>query len=146
MENLRWKEALTVTDINDAHYLLIRLSQQKSFPDDYKILSTSKISNRLLSLVPFFDKKNKIIRVGGRLSHSAFTLDKKHHILLSAKHQFIKLLFSRKHLNLMHAAPQLLLANIKGKYWPLGGRFLSRNLSAIVLNVVDTILLQVLII
>lgn len=57
--------------------------------------------------------------------HSELRL--KRNILLSTKLQFAKLLCLRKHINLMHADQQLLLASIREKDWPLGGRSLARK-------------------
>lgn len=48
---------------------------------------------------------------------------------MSAKHKFTELLFSRAHLRLLHAGPQLLLANIREEFWPLGGRNLARKIT-----------------
>lgn len=50
--------------------------------------------------------------MGARLSHSAVIFGKRCPTLFSAKHRFIKLLFLRK--------------DIRGKYWPLGGRSLAK--------------------
>ncbi|KAJ8932267.1 hypothetical protein NQ318_003045 [Aromia moschata] len=47
---------------------------------------------------------------------------KKHPAVLSAKHSLTILVFSFEHIRLHHAGPQLLLASIREKYWPLRGR------------------------
>lgn len=83
--------------------------------------------NRLTSLSPFLDL-NKIIRVGGRLSNSPYSYDIKYPILICSKHHFSKILFDHFHLKYLHAGPQLLLANIRQTYWPLGGKNLSKTI------------------
>lgn len=70
------------------------------------------------------------MRVGGRLENSDYCYDKKHPILLQSAHRFTKLLFIHEHKRLMHAGPQLLLASIKERYWPIGGRNLAKNVIA----------------
>lgn len=80
----------------------------------------SNASNKLLSLVLFFDNEHKIIRISGRLSHSEFTF--------ATRHTFPHFLFLRKHVNLMHVGRQLLLASIREQYRPLGGCFLARKI------------------
>lgn len=68
-----------------------------------------------------------LVRVGGRLKNTEFTVDKKHPIVLSADHKFTKMLFASEHLRLLHAGPQLLLFSIREKFWPIGGRNLARK-------------------
>ncbi|XP_045446356.1 uncharacterized protein LOC123654500 [Melitaea cinxia] len=85
------------------------LAQREMFPEEYALLKSGKAlshKNRLIALTPFIDGED-IIRVGGRLVNSHYEFDVKHPILL--------------------CGPQLLLANIRQTYWPLGGRNLARS-------------------
>lgn len=84
-------------------------------------------SSRLASLSPFIDKEG-LLRVGGRLNSSEFSNDKKHPIILSAKHRFTKLFLIDEHLRLMHAAPQALLASIREQFWIIGGRNIAKRI------------------
>ncbi|CAK1598353.1 unnamed protein product [Parnassius mnemosyne] len=100
------------------------------FPEEYNTLKCNKIlhsKNRLISISPFIDSCN-ILRVGGRLQNSNYTYDIKHPILLCSKHHLTKIMFKSYHLSLFHAGPQLLLANIRVTYWPLGGRNLAKQI------------------
>lgn len=109
--------------------LILQCAQRKMFPDEYIALKAGKPlphKNRLNALSPFLDTNN-IIRVGGRLDNSPYTFDTKHPILLCSKHHITKIIFKMYHIKLMHAGPQLLLANIRQTYWPLGGRCLSKQ-------------------
>lgn len=81
----------------------------------------------LASLTPFLDE-NDIIRVGGRLGNSKFENDKKHPILLPGNHMFTNRLFIDEHNRLLHAGPQLLLASICERFWPLRGRNLAQKI------------------
>ncbi|XP_045534371.1 uncharacterized protein LOC106713229 [Papilio machaon] len=103
-------------------------AQIDMFPDEYVLLQKGKSlprKNRFASLSPFMDNDG-IIRVGGRLENSPYEYNIKHPILLCSKHHVTKIIFQKYHLDLLHAGPQLLLANIRQLYWPLGGRKLSR--------------------
>ncbi|KAL0818992.1 hypothetical protein ABMA28_008279 [Loxostege sticticalis] len=120
---------LSVEELQNSLNLIIRKSQVEMFPDEYAILKSQKSlpnKNRLLSLSPFLDS-NDIIRVGGRLNNSPYNYDVKHPILLCSKHHLTIILFDNFHKKYLHAGPQLLLANIRQTFWPLGGRNLSKK-------------------
>lgn len=87
--------------------------------------SVAELKGSLMSLSPFLDSNN-LIRVGGRLDNSPYSFDTKHPILLCSKNHLTKLIFEYYHFKYLHAGPQLLLANIRQTYWPLGGRNLSK--------------------
>lgn len=130
-KEFKQKSPLSINDLNKSRYLLLRLSQRESFLKEYHILKNGKTlssKSKIFSLSPFFDKENDIIRVGGRLSQSNFSYDKKYPILLSAKHHLTNVIFLYEHKRLMHAGVQLLLSHIKETYWPLGARSLAKKI------------------
>ncbi|XP_073951812.1 uncharacterized protein [Choristoneura fumiferana] len=111
---------------------LVALSQLDSFPHDLQLLRADQClgpKSSILSLNPFFDKTDRLLRVGGRLTSSFYTFDKKHPMLLHGKHRLAKLLFRREHLRLLHAGPQLLLGAVREFAWPVGGRALARTVA-----------------
>ncbi|XP_062542438.1 uncharacterized protein LOC134210404 [Armigeres subalbatus] len=55
-------------------------------------------------------------------------IDKKHPIVLPAKHRLTELIVTKEHHKTLHAGPGLLLSSIRQKYWPLGGRNLVRQI------------------
>lgn len=115
---------LTSVELENSLLVLAKLSQRSMFDIELNSLKKNQIispKSRLLSLNPFLDE-NGILRVGGRLYNSNFNEDKKHTILISSKHYFTKLLFASEHQSLLHAGPQLLLASIRERFWPIGGR------------------------
>lgn len=125
----RFTGQLTVEELKNATTLLVKLVQRESFPNELKALTNNlpcKPSRNLSSLNIFLDK-NKLIRVGGRLGNSDFLYDKKHPILLCSKHHFTLLLFNFQHKQLLHPGPQMLLAQIRESWWPLGGRNLAKQ-------------------
>lgn len=121
---------LSINELNNADIMLVRFSQLESFENEYNLIQNNKelkTKNLLLKLHLFTDK-NKILRVGGRLSNSRdFSFNKKHPILISCKHWFSVLLFRHEHKQLRHAGPQALLYNVRERYWPVGGRDLARQ-------------------
>lgn len=121
-------DSISNQELNHSFKTLIHHAQIEMFPFEYTILKSGKTlprKNRLVSLSPFLDD-NDVIRVGGRLDNSPYDYNVKHPILMCSKHHLTKLIFSKFHLDLLHAGPQLLLANIRQTYWPLGGRNLSK--------------------
>lgn len=117
-------------EINESVMLLIKKCQLQSFSFEIGLLKQGKQlpqKNKLLQLTPFVDS-NDIVRVGGRLGNSNYNFDKKHPIILDSKHHFTKLLMINEHIRLFHAGQQLLLASVRDKYWPIGGRCLARQI------------------
>lgn len=55
--------------------------------------------------------------------------NKKHPILLSSKHRLTELLCKMEHGRLLHSGPQLLLSNLRKRFWILGGRNLIRKIT-----------------
>lgn len=126
--NCKMHGSLSTNELNDALTCLLLGAQSEMFPEEHNILKSGNTlprKNRLISLTPFLDS-NGIIRVGGRLDNSPYEYNTKHPILLCSKHHFTKILFQMQHKSLLHAGPQLLLANVRLNYWPLGGRNLAK--------------------
>ncbi|XP_075217850.1 uncharacterized protein LOC142322659 [Lycorma delicatula] len=76
-------------------------------------------NSQIKSLNPFVNNQ-QLLRVGGRISNSNLCYEQKHPILLPAKGRLTKLIVEQKHINQLHAGPQL-LACIRKKFWPLNG-------------------------
>lgn len=128
-QNERCFGQLSSDELHFAFMRLSRISQLASFPREMKALFDGNAidkRSRLQSLTPFLDSTYNILRVRGRLLHSDFDYDKRHPIILCSKHPFTKLLFKQLHEQLLHAGPQLLLSSIRDRFWPLGGRNLSK--------------------
>lgn len=123
---------LSVQELALAERKLMTVAQRQMFPEEYFYfdgkLPTPLSKNNTLSRLDVFLDVNKILRVGGRLRNiQNFNFNKKHPILLCGKHRFTALLFRDEHKRLLHAGPQLLLSNLREKWWPLGGRNLARQ-------------------
>lgn len=127
--NLKLTGPLQVDELNKSLLTLVKHSQRNSFNEEYNAIKNNKAVNRkskLLSLNCFIDSED-LLRVGGRIKNSDFDFDKKHPLILDAKHHLTILLFRHEHERLFHAGPQHLLASIREKFWPIGGRCLARG-------------------
>ncbi|CAA9997912.1 unnamed protein product [Nesidiocoris tenuis] len=103
---------------------LIRIVQLESFPEEVSLLKAKKPllkSSKLISLNCFLDS-NGLLRVGGRLQNaSQLTADQRNPIVLPVRSNLTKLIIKNEHKRSLHAGPQLLLAIIRQKYWPING-------------------------
>ena len=68
-----------------------------------------------------------ILRVGGRLSQSNYSTDKKFPILVSKKSDLVSLLIRKYHEDTLHGGGQLVLNTMREEIWIIGGRDLVRQ-------------------
>ncbi|XP_038121232.1 uncharacterized protein LOC6053509 [Culex quinquefasciatus] len=120
----------TARELKEAEHTMIRLVQKEEFKAEWQALSNGESVGRNSPLRWFNPKlaDDNLIRVGGRLGHSQETDSTKHPIVLPARHPLTKMLFEDYHERLLHAGPQLMLATVRLKYWPLGGRSVARQI------------------
>lgn len=117
-------------ETNKALFLMAKLVQQQSFPEEYKELISGKPitpSSRILSLNPFMDEQG-LIRVGGRLKNSGLPFDTCHPILLPKNHELTKRIIVQQHLRYMHAGVQATMAAVRERFWPLSLRSTTRKI------------------
>lgn len=120
---------LQASELEKSMTILIKMSQKYSFQNELTLLSQNKPlkpKSNIASLNVFIDSEG-VLRAGGRIAASSYDFDKKHPMLLHANSKFTVLLFQQEHSRLMHAGPQLLLASIRDRFWPVGGRNLARR-------------------
>ncbi|XP_071057316.1 uncharacterized protein [Onthophagus taurus] len=114
---------LTLEELEQAMVILIKITQAEAFGQEIGMLIQGKSlekHHKLLSLNPFVDKIG-LLRVGGRLTYANLEYDKRHPIILPARHWLTKLLFIREHKKLLHVGPQQLLYSVREKFWPISG-------------------------
>ncbi|XP_055714376.1 uncharacterized protein LOC129808615 [Phlebotomus papatasi] len=120
---------LTTEEFERALICLIYTEQQTFFKGVPELIKRGALSKShwksLCSLNPFIDDRG-IIRVGGRLKNADTSFDAKHPMLLP-KSRLALLLARHEHQRNLHAPPTLLLAIMRLRFWPLGGRNLVRK-------------------
>nr|XP_031842135.1 uncharacterized protein LOC116431199 [Nomia melanderi] len=125
---LRWKRtynekgSLTVSEIRNAHDILIKLLQSLHFAKELQCLTTNKseVGGKLQRLNPFIDKDG-ILRVGGRLKHSLMPFSQRHPIILP-KARVTGLIIEAEHRAQLHTGVQNTLYAVRRRYWPVDGR------------------------
>ncbi|XP_058817497.1 uncharacterized protein LOC131680803 [Topomyia yanbarensis] len=119
---------LSVIEIKQATHCLVKLAQDERFSQDLAEVARNeqvKQNSRLKTLTPILT--NGVLRVGGRLRHAPVSYDQRHPMILPDKHPFTELLVVHYHRKLLHAGPQLLIATIRERFWPLRIRNLARQ-------------------
>ncbi|XP_053682608.1 uncharacterized protein LOC128733054 [Sabethes cyaneus] len=115
---------LTVEELETAKFVLVKLVQAESFPEEIKNLRRgSRVATRshIRLLSPFLDAQG-IIRVGGRLCLSDEPYSVKHQIVIPGFHPFAKLLINFHHRKVLHGGNSMTLAVVRDEFWPLNGR------------------------
>ncbi|CAK9827604.1 hypothetical protein ANTRET_LOCUS5285 [Anthophora retusa] len=117
----RGKTYLAVTELQTAQDHLIRIAQRERFHTEIDALiketGIAKQSS-LHSLAPYLDNLG-IIRVGGRLSNASVPYNKRHPIVLPAKHALTNLIIKNEHNRLLHAGCQQVVASLRERFWPI---------------------------
>ncbi|XP_076549276.1 uncharacterized protein LOC143308232 [Osmia lignaria lignaria] len=104
-------EFLTASELSGARISLVKLAQMgKSLPK----------RNPLLSLDPFLDKTDGVLRVGGRLVNSVLSHDRKHPPILPRHSPLSRLFVRYAHRACLHGGPTLTLSTLMQHAWILG--------------------------
>lgn len=123
------KGPISLQELEEAKNSLYQVAQRESFPCEISLLKNNKVlpnNSVLLSLKPFI--KDNLLRVGGRISLSSYHYNKKHPVILHAGHTLTKLIMTNEHIRLFHAGPQLLLAAVRERIWPVQGKKLATKI------------------
>ena len=81
----------------------------------------------IMRLDPFFDEKEKVYRVGGRLRHAPFSYDVRHPYLLPKGHHISLLVVREAHALAIHGGQLRTAAEVRKRYWIIGDTRLSRQ-------------------
>lgn len=121
---------LTVSEIQKGGELIIQLVQRLTFHKEIKMLTNEQPlpSKSMFGKLSVFLDKNKLLRVGGRMSQAAgMPYDEKHALLLPHDHVVTRLIVTWYHFENLHAGPKALLAIVRQMYWPLNGQVLANQ-------------------
>ncbi|XP_055634287.1 uncharacterized protein LOC129774552 [Toxorhynchites rutilus septentrionalis] len=119
---------LQASELTEASNNPVRLAQLESFNKDIAaVAKNGQVDSHsdLRTLAPILI--NGILRLRGRLRHAAISEDSKHPIILPARHPLTTSIVTYYHLKNLHAGPQLLVACVREKFWPLRIRNLARR-------------------
>ena len=106
------KGDLTVEEVERAEKRIIKVIQRE--------FSSEKHLKGLKSLNIF--KDDGLFRIKTKLTERDDSEDFKYPILLPSKHRLVELLIKENHLKYLHAGVQILLANLRERFWIINGR------------------------
>ena len=121
---------LEAQDLKEAEGLDIEWLQQRSFPLEYQALKKGQEvsrSSKINHLSPIISEG--IIRVGGRLANASVTTEVGHPIVLPSKGSFTELVIREAHERTGYSGRQLVLADLRNRYWILKSSVVRRVLS-----------------
>lgn len=119
---------LSVSDLKEAEEIILRRVQSEVFSEEIKALQKGLEIPRRSKLVALRSiLKDGLLRVGGRLQKADISEAQKHPVVLPAKHKVTRLIFQDHHRLMLHCGPQLLLASVRRRFWPLKGRVTART-------------------
>jgi hypothetical protein len=110
---------LSAQEIDATLICCVQLVQHISYKQEIRHLQEKQEvspKSSLRSLHPFLDQQG-ILRVGGRIQQSSLPYQMIHQMILPVNHHFTKLVVTAEHLKLHHAGPQLLVANLRQRFW-----------------------------
>lgn len=113
---------LEYSEIEKAEEIYIKYVQSECFHPEISDLRNKKDiskSSRLYTLTPLLDH-NGVLRIGGRLEQSKdLTYFQKHPAILDQKHRLTKLLIEYYHVKLNHQGQELIINELRQKFWIL---------------------------
>ena len=73
-------------------------------------------------LDPYYDKRDRLLRLGGRLQYSDLPESTKHPIILPHGHPVVEKIIQSVHEELLHAGPESTLSVLRQEIWLTKGR------------------------
>ncbi|XP_045451593.1 uncharacterized protein LOC123660582 [Melitaea cinxia] len=108
------------TSMKRAELQLLRYAQTQSFSTEIGLIKGGKCLNKnskLLTLSPFLDEDG-LLRVGGRIDVAAdVTYSMKHPVILDGRNKIARLIVQYYHVNAGHGNQEMVVNNLKQKYW-----------------------------
>lgn len=119
---------LSLEELAESTLWLVRVAQAESFKEEITNLTKGVPVNNnssLKQLAPVL--QDGLLRVGGRLRHAPIPMDRKHPYILPANHPLTTKIATYYHRKYQHAGPQLLIASMRERFWPLRAKNLARK-------------------
>ncbi|CAG9134447.1 unnamed protein product [Plutella xylostella] len=123
-QQVSYKNYLSTAELQQAQNLIDKSVQSVEFEEDLSRLSKKenmRTSSKLLSLNPFIDTSDGLLKVGGRLNNSSLSHAAKHPIILPSHSRLTELIVQQAHSATLHGGPSLTLSYIRDRYWILSG-------------------------
>ncbi|XP_053681538.1 uncharacterized protein LOC128732318 [Sabethes cyaneus] len=132
--NNRLLGPLSPAEIDKSLTLLVRQAQEECFAAEIRFLKQHSgpsmkninFKSHLKNRNPFLDEKG-LLRLYSRLCNQEIPFDTRYPIVLPQNHHLTNLIATNVHIRTLHSGPQLLLATLRQKFWPVRGRDLAKR-------------------
>ena len=111
------------------NYWLQRI-QEECFKEELLKLQKNEAVNRnskLVKLSPYYDEKDGLIKMGGRVQYSDLREEEKHPIILPYSSYLVKLIIEDVHRKQLHSGINHTLIALRDRYWVIKARSLVRR-------------------
>jgi hypothetical protein len=116
---------LEKSHLDEAEKLLLQHVQRTHFQDEFKLLEDGRSDrciqkqSSLARLNPFIGK-DKLLRVGGRLSESTLSYDAQHPVILPRDAVVSRLIIEKIHRDVGHFGRNSIMSHMRQRYWVIG--------------------------
>ena len=117
--------SLQLNSLRKPSYSVTGGFNRRSTKKEYSLLkvgSTLPSNSRILKLDPYYDSKDQLIKVGGRLQFADISENVKHPIILPHGHPVVEKIILDTHKRLLHAGPETVLSVLRQSIWLTQGR------------------------
>ena len=124
-------DEITSDEISAAENYWLRYAQEECYSDELAKLRAGlsvKRDSQIVQLSPYLDAETGLIRMKGRIQHSALSEEEKHPIILPHKSHIVRLLIEEVHRTQMHAGINQTLVTLRDKYWVTHARSMVRSI------------------
>ena len=117
---------LSVEELDDSQFCIIKKAQLEGFKDEYLLMSNKKPifkKSKILVLSPKFDESHKVLRCNGRIQQAQFLpYDVRYPIILPRNHPTTRLIVKHYHKLVDHQGTNHTLSKLNTKYWIVAAR------------------------
>lgn len=114
------KSHLSPEELETAELEIIRLSQEKMFPDELACLKRGESVKKGSCIYGLCPTLNGVLRVGGRLSRASMPEESKHPVILAKNSHISDILLRHIHEEVGHCGRNHMLSKLRQKYWITG--------------------------
>ena len=95
-----------------------------------KLINKQTISkeSKLVKLSPYYDEKDGLIKLGGRIQYSDLSETEKHPIILPYDSELVKILIKEIHIKQLHSGINHTLIAVRERFWVLKARKIVRSI------------------
>ena len=114
-QQCQWQD-LSVKELKDAEMYWYRKVQSDVYKKEIEALNKGKrisVSSKLLKLDPFYDSKDNLIRIGGRLQNPNLLEEAKHQIIVPHGHPIVEKRIMQVHFQMICAGPSTTLTVLR---------------------------------